>query len=140
MARLIKHSAVSTGVSQSREDYLERIYNLIQSKGYARVADIAKELNFSRPSVTIMIQQLSKDGYLNYEKYRGFTLTGKGLRIAKDIRNRHKILSAFLEQLGIDDEIAERDVEGIEHHISPQSLLKIKSLTRFLKKNNVVLD
>lgn len=126
---------MAKAVTPSKEDYLERIHDLIESKGYARVADIARELNFSRPSVTIMIQQLSKDGYLNYEKYRGFTLTQRGLQVARDIRARHEILAEFFLLLGLDRKTVERDVEGIEHHISEASLKKLKKLLVHLKKH-----
>ena len=121
-------------MTTSKEDYLERIYDLIESKGYARVSDIAGELSLSRPSVSIMIQHLSEEGYLNYEKYRGITMTSTGKKIAQDIRNRHLLLSELFLLLGISKKTVEKDVEGIEHHISNESLKKFAQLIKHLKK------
>ena len=87
--------------SISAEDYLERIHELIEEKGYARAVDIARALNISQPSVTAMVQKLAEEGWLNYEKYRGLTLTEKGLSLARSIQERHKILRRFLSLLGV---------------------------------------
>ena len=76
--------------SQSAEDYLERIHELIEEKGYARVVDIASSLKVKQASVTSMVQKLGELGYLNYEKYRGLVLTEKGKRIACSIQKRHE--------------------------------------------------
>lgn len=119
----------------SQEDYLERIHELIESKGYARVSDIAEELGISRPSVTSMIQQLSRLGYVNYEKYRGLTLTTKGKKVAEHIKARHILLTEFLTQLGLSKKIVDRDVEGIEHHLSDATLQKITKLVEHLNKH-----
>lgn len=121
-----------TAVSISQQDYLERIHDLMIEKGYARVSDIARELRLSRPSVSIMIKQLAKLGYLTHERYRGFTLTERGRRVAQGIRLRHQILTRFLLTLGIDEETVARDVEGIEHHISDASLARIRLLCNHL--------
>src|SRR5689334_24070486 len=74
--------------SQSAEDYLERIHELIEEKGYARVVDIASSLEVKQASVTSMVQKLGDLGYLNYEKYRGLVLTEKGKKIATNIQRR----------------------------------------------------
>src|ERR671939_1485251 len=71
------------------EDYLEVIYELIEQKGYATTVDISKYLNVSSPSVTKMVQRLDESGHLNYEKYRGISLTQQGVLVAKSIRERH---------------------------------------------------
>src|SRR5215470_2027598 len=81
--------------SQSAEDYLERIHELIEEKGYARVVDIASSLKVKQASVTSMVQKLAEAGYLKYEKYRGLILTGKGREVARKIQNRHETLSRF---------------------------------------------
>ena len=81
--------------SQSAEDYLERIHELIEEKGYARVVDIASSLEVKQASVTSMVQKLGDLGYLNYEKYRGLVLTEKGKKIATNIQRRHETLSRF---------------------------------------------
>src|SRR5688500_14505865 len=88
--------------SQSAEDYLERIHELIEEKGYARVVDIASSLKVKQASVTSMVQKLGELGYLNYEKYRGLILTDKGLEVACGIQKRHETLSRFFSLLGLD--------------------------------------
>src|SRR5512138_945794 len=104
--------------SQTAEDYLERIHELIEEKGYARVVDIASSLDVRQASVTSMVQKLGELGYLNYEKYRGLVLTDKGREIACRIQRRHETLSRFFSLFGIDPEVQKRDIEGIEHHLS----------------------
>src|SRR5919197_1453240 len=84
------HMTGSSSPSQSAEDYLERIYELIEEKGYARVVDIASSLQVKQASVTSMVQKLGELGYLNYEKYRGLVLTEKGKRVACNIQRRHE--------------------------------------------------
>lgn len=84
-----------TSPSQSAEDYLERIHELIQEKGYARVVDIASSLKVKQASVTSMVQKLAELGYLNYEKYRGLILTEKGRAVACGIKKRHQTLARF---------------------------------------------
>jgi len=113
--------------SRALEDYLEQIHNLIESKGYARVVDIAQNLGISQASVTNMIQKLDAEGYLVYERYRGVTLTTDGRRIGQDIAKRHDILSRLLTGFGLDAETVHQDVEGMEHHIS-KSTLKVLTL------------
>src|SRR4051795_3586762 len=88
--------------SQSAEDYLERIHELIEEKGYARVVDIASSLDVKQASVTSMVQKLGELGYLNYEKYRGLILTDKGRAVASKIQKRHETLSRFFSLLRID--------------------------------------
>jgi Mn-dependent DtxR family transcriptional regulator len=119
----------------SAEDYLERIHELIESKGYARVSDIADLLGLTRPTVSIMVQRLSRDGYLVYEKYRGLTLTSRGAEVARRIRTRHVLLTEFLGMLGLDRGVVSRDVEGIEHHVSQETLEKLERLVEHWKKH-----
>src|SRR5690625_7873448 len=99
------------------EDYIVRIYNLIQTKGYARVSDIAEQLLVHPSSVTKMVQKLDRENFLNYEKYRGFVLTEKGNKIGEKLVRRHNLLEQFLEIIGVDEENIYDDVEGIEHHL-----------------------
>src|SRR5205809_4912302 len=124
-----KNSASALGSSAAIEDYLERILELISSKGYARVVDIAAALKISQASVTNMVQRLDAEGLLKYEKYRGLILTGAGKKLAHRIAQRHKLLTEFLGLLGVDDRVIHNDVEGMEHHISPSTLLPIASST-----------
>src|SRR5262245_37025337 len=87
--------------SQSAEDYLERIHELIEEKGYARVVDIASSLEVREASVTSMVQKLDELGYLKYEKYRGLVLTDKGREVARRIQGRHETLSRFFSLFGL---------------------------------------
>ncbi|HZG77869.1 MAG TPA: transcriptional regulator MntR [Paenibacillus sp.] len=118
----------------SMEDYLERIYRLIDEKGYARVADIAEGLEVHPSSATKMIQKLDKDEYLVYEKYRGLILTPKGKRIGKRLVERHHLLEQFLETIGVKEENIYKDVEGIEHHLSTDSIACIESLVEYFRR------
>lgn len=120
----------------SMEDYLEKIYLLINEKGYARVADIAKTLNVNPSSVTKMIQKLHREKYVVYEKYRGVIFTSKGETIGESFVDRHYMLEHFLRIIGLtDQEVVYQDVEGIEHHLSPQSIAAITNLVKFLEEN-----
>jgi Mn-dependent DtxR family transcriptional regulator len=121
------------------EDYLERIRELIRTKGYARVVDIAAELKISQASVTSMIQRLDAEGLVKYEKYRGMVLTGAGEEVAQRIAHRHQLLTSFLRQLGLDDETIAHDVEGLEHHVSPPTFQAIEALTRYLEAHPEVV-
>ena len=114
------------------EDYLERIRELIRTKGYARVVDIAAELKISQASVTSMIQRLDTEGLVKYEKYRGMVLTGAGEEVARRIAHRHELLTDFLRLLELPEHVIATDVEGMEHHISPETFRAIEALSRFL--------
>jgi Mn-dependent DtxR family transcriptional regulator len=118
------------------EDYLEVIYELIQQKGYATTADISKYLNVSSPSVTKMVKKLDENHYLIYEKYRGLRLTIDGINIAKNIREKHSLFAEFLKMIGVEDEVAHLDAEGIEHHLHAQTIKKLENLIILLKKIN----
>ena len=125
--------------SQSAEDYLERIHELIESKGNAHVADIAQSLNVGQPSVTSMVQKLADDGYLRYEKYRSLTLTDAGRAVAERIRNRHAVLASFFTLFDLDDDTQARDIEGIEHHLSSDTLNTLADLTAFFEEHPKIL-
>jgi Mn-dependent DtxR family transcriptional regulator len=137
MARNNSRSAL--GSSAAVEDYLERILELINSKGYARVVDIAAALKISQASVTNMVQRLDADGLLKYEKYRGLILTTAGKTLACKIAQRHQLLTDFLKLLGLDDRVIYHDVEGMEHHISSSTLRAIEALTAQLRRRPALL-
>jgi Mn-dependent DtxR family transcriptional regulator len=119
----------------SMEDYIEQIYLLIENKGYARVSDIAEALSVHPSSVTKMVQKLDKDDYLVYEKYRGLVLTPKGKKVGKRLVDRHDLLEQFLNMIGVDAENIYQDVEGIEHHLSWNSIDRIGDLLQFFEEN-----
>jgi Mn-dependent DtxR family transcriptional regulator len=120
------------------EDYLEVIYELIQYKGYATTIDISEYLNVSSPSVTKMVQKLNESGHLNYEKYRGIRLTDKGTLVAKNIRERHGLLAEFLKIIGVDEDTANKDAEGIEHHLQPKTLGKLENFIKDIKQRREI--
>jgi Mn-dependent DtxR family transcriptional regulator len=117
--------------SESTEDHLERIQELVELKGYARVADIAASLSLSRSAVSNMVRRLAARGFVNYEKYRGFTLTAEGRAVANHIKVRHETLTELLQLLGLSAETVEQEVEVIEHHLRPETLRIFAKLVRF---------
>ena len=121
--------------SESTEDHLERIQELVEQKGYARVSDIAVSLHLSRSAVSNMVRRLAARGFVNYERYRGFTLTAKGRGVAKHIKIRHQTLTELFQLLGLRSETIEEEVEVIEHHLRPETLRVFTNLVRFWKDN-----
>lgn len=119
----------------STEDYLERIYELIHEKGYARVVDLSQRLKVQSSSVTKMIQKLDELEFVKYEKYRGLVLTPKGESIAKAVKRRHRALEDFLRILGVEESVIQKDIEGIEHHLSPSTLDYLRDLVGFLQEH-----
>ena len=134
-ARIRKPGSKSPARSESTEDHLERIQELVEQKGYARVADLAASLHLSRSAVSNMVRRLARRGFVNYERYRGFTLTRSGLQVAAHIRARHKTLTDLLEALGLDPETVSREVERVEHHLRPQTLAVFTELVRFWREH-----
>ena len=134
------HESIREGSSTRVEDYLEVISELVELKGYATTLDISRYLNVSAPSVTKMLQRLDDGGYLEYEKYHGINLTQKGNQIADTIRQKHGILLEFFEILGIGSDTANRDAEGLEHHLNPKTLKQLRKFITFLKSNPRVLE
>ena len=132
-------SRQSVRSSAAMEDYLERILELINTKGYARVVDIAGSLKISQASVTNMVQRLDAEGLLKYEKYRGLVLTTAGETLARNITQRHQLLTDFFKLFGLDDQVIHHDVEGMEHHISPPTLRAIEALTSHLQRQPALL-
>ena len=138
--KLSTASSASARSSSAVEDYLERILELINTKGYARVVDIAGSLGISQASVTNMVQRLDAEGLLKYEKYRGLVLTTAGETLARNITRRHHLLTDFLKLLGLPDDVIFHDVEGMEHHISPPTLRAIEALTGLLDARPELVD
>ena len=118
------------------EDYLERISELLDEKGYARVTDIAERLNVKPASVTMMLKKLEASGYVIREHYRGFSLTTKGITVGHKIKKRHTILSEFLSLLGLSAHTIERDIEGLEHSVSNETLDALEQHVSELKKSS----
>ena len=112
--------------TESGEDYLACIFELIEEKGYARVADVAESLSVAESSASVMIKRLAQKGYLRHERYRGFTLTEAGYAMARDVHARRRILTAFLQFLGLPQSVIRRDVHGLEHHLSKQTFQQLR--------------
>ena len=134
------HKTVKKETSATREDYLEIISELVELKGYATTLDISRYMNVSPASVTKMLQKLDEKGYLEYEKYHGINLTANGKRLAYTIRQKHGILLDFFEILGIGKDIADQDVEGIEHYLNPKTIRQLRKFITFLKSNPKIIN
>ncbi|MEW9669594.1 transcriptional regulator MntR [Ammoniphilus sp. 3BR4] len=124
----------------SMEDYLEKIYTLIEDKGYARVSDIAEALSVHPSSVTKMVQKLDHNKYLVYEKYRGLILTAKGKKVGKRLVDRHALLENFLQMIGVSQDQIYDDVEGIEHHLSWDAITCIEYLVQYFNEDPARLE
>lgn len=104
------------------EDYVELIAELIHSHGEARPVDIAAKLGVKAPTVAKALDRLARDGLITRARYRSVFLTEEGRALAQECHHRHEIVLRFLLSLGLDAETAERDAEGIEHHVSEKTL------------------
>lgn len=113
-------------IQKSAEDYLETILILYQRKGNVHAIDIANELSFSKPSVSVAMKNLKENGYITINESNEITLTESGRSIAEMIYERHTLLSQWLTTLGVPAEIAAEDACKMEHVISPESFDAIK--------------
>jgi DtxR family manganese transport transcriptional regulator len=111
------------------EDYVEAIADLVTEVGEARVVDLAKRLGVTHVTVNRTVARLQNAGLVTSEPYRAIFLTDKGRTLATACKSRHETVVAFLRSLGISERIAEMDAEGIEHHVSPETLSAFKRHT-----------
>lgn len=124
---LVERNEVTTlQIHESAENYLETILILSKSKSDVRSIDIANELGFSKPSVSVAMKNLRNNGYIVTDDNGYITLTEDGLKIANDVLERHTIISQLLIALGVDREIALEDACRMEHVISPETFNAIK--------------
>ena len=121
-------------IHESAENYLETILVLQKRNGYVRSIDIATELNFSKPSISNAMKQLSTKGYIQMDESRLITLTEKGRKVAEQIYERHQLISEFLEMLGVDSQTAAEDACKIEHVLSKETFEKFKEHVNQMKK------
>ncbi|HLX96221.1 MAG TPA: manganese-binding transcriptional regulator MntR [Verrucomicrobiae bacterium] len=113
------------------QDYVEAIADLSDSLGEARVVDLARRLGVTHVTVNRTLSRLQQAGYVNTRPYRSIFLTDAGRRLAAECKRRHETVVAFLRSLGISEKISELDAEGIEHHVSPETLAAFeRRLTR----------
>ena len=108
--------------SEIAEDYVELIADLIDVHGEARLVEMAKHLGVTQATVANTISRLQRDGLVEHRPYRSIFLTEAGRDLAEMARRRHRLVVAFLRALGLSEETAERDAEGIEHHVSEETL------------------
>ncbi len=120
-------------LSRKAEDYLEAIYNITERKGYARIKDIASELQITPPSVTEMMGKLAKKGLVYYEKYSAVRLTEKGREIARTIKTRHDTFTTFLEIILVPNRIAEKDACELEHHLNSKTIEQFSKFVEFVQ-------
>jgi DtxR family manganese transport transcriptional regulator len=118
---------------ENAEDYVELIETLIQETGEARAVDLAERLGVSHVTVSKTVQRLQREGYVTTQPYRSIFLTDKGRAVAAESRARHDLVLRFLMALGVTADVAETDSEGIEHHVSQETL---QAMRRFLESRN----
>lgn len=111
------------------DDYVELISDLIRDVGEARQVDMAARLGVSQPTVAKMLKRLAGVGLIEQIPWRGIYLTPEGEKLAQESRERHHIVENFLLVLGVSPEIARRDAEGIEHHVSEETLALFRQFT-----------
>lgn len=116
---------------ETAADYAELIEELIAETGEARGVDLAARLGVSHVTVSKTVKRLAREGLVVARPYRGIFLTDKGRALAKESRERHDLVLGLLRKLGVSPTIAEIDAEGMEHHVSPETL---RAIRRFLRK------
>ncbi|MBX2881675.1 MAG: manganese-binding transcriptional regulator MntR [Granulosicoccus sp.] len=107
---------------ESTEDYVELIDDLIASQGEARLVEVAERLGISQPSASKTIARLQREGFVTSEPYRSIFLTDKGKALADKSRARHDLVYRFLLSIGVSEKTAKIDSEGVEHHVSQETL------------------
>ena len=121
-------------IKESAENYLETILMLTMQNGYVRSIDIANELGFSKPSVSVAMKNFREEGYISVDEDGGITLTEKGMSVAEKIYERHNSIAGFLIMIGVDETTAYEDSCKIEHCISDITFEKLKA---FIEKRSI---
>lgn len=122
--------------TETAEDYVELIADLIETQGEARVVDLSTRFGVSHATVNKVILRLNREGLVVNKKYRSLFLTDEGRQLAAKCRERHQVVTDFLKAIGVPDDIAELDAEGVEHHVSDETLEIFKDFTRKSKKSS----
>lgn len=122
-------------LSRISENYLRVIYEIAEKKGYARPMDVARTLGISSASVTEMMQKLSKEGYVNYEKRGALTLTGEGRKRASEIKMRYAVFLKLFEMAGVSSQTAYMDACYVEHHLSEETVSRLVDFVERLEKS-----
>ena len=116
--------------SEVAEDYVEMISDLIAETGEARTVDLAARFGVTSPTVNAIIRRLQREDLVETRPYRSIFLTEAGKALAEASRERHRIVRDFLVTIGVPDAIAEEDAEGVEHHVSEETLAVFADITR----------
>lgn len=116
--------------SEVAEDYVEMIAELIAEMGEARTVDLAARFGVTSPTVNAIIQRLQREGLVISKPYRSIFLTDAGKELATKSSERHQIVRDFFITIGVSLDIAEEDAEGVEHHVSPETLAAMARITR----------
>lgn len=111
---------------ETAEDYVEAIADLAAQLGEVRMVDLARRLGVTHVTVNRTVARLQREGFVTNKPYRAIFLTDDGRKLAGECRERHKTVVAFLRTIGVSEEVAELDAEGIEHHVSPETLAAFK--------------
>lgn len=118
--------------TETAEDYVEAIAEILDASGTCRVVDLAERFDVTHVTVTRIVSRLQKEGFVETEPYRPIELTESGRRLARKSQQRHEVVYQFLRSIGVPDPIAAIDAEGIEHHVSPETLKCFKEMTKKL--------
>ena len=116
--------------SEVAEDYVEMISDLIAETGEARTVDLAARFGVTSPTVNAIVRRLQRENLVETRPYRSIFLTEAGKALAEASRERHRIVRDFLVTIGVPDAIAEEDAEGVEHHVSEDTLAVFAAITR----------
>ena len=115
--------------SEVAEDYVEMISDLIEETGEARTVDLAARFGVTRPTVNAIVRRLQRENLVETRPYRSIFLTEAGKALAESSRARHQIVRDFLVTIGVPETIAEEDAEGVEHHVSEETLAVFAQIT-----------
>ena len=115
--------------SEVAEDYVEMISDLIEETGEARTVDLAARFGVTSPTVNAIVRRLQRENLVETRPYRSIFLTEAGMALAESSRARHQIVRDFLVTIGVPETIAEEDAEGVEHHVSEETLAVFAQIT-----------
>ncbi len=116
--------------TETAEDYVEAVAEISEETGTCRVVDLAQRFDVSHVTVTRIVGRLKKAGFVDTEPYRPIQLTERGAKLAAESKQRHEVVFQFLVSIGVSEKTAAIDAEGIEHHVSPETLARFKELTQ----------
>jgi len=116
--------------TEIREDYVEAIAHFLRDAGSCHVSDLAAHFGVSHATASKTVSRLRRDGLVTHEPYRPVGLTARGRRIAEEARERHELVLRFLRAIGVSPAVAEVDAEGLEHHLSPETLACLARIAR----------